>query len=342
MQRQLGKMVNLLSVYQYPTLAVLIDDSPSFVDSLAFQLSPHLAHKVFHDAQAAIEWLRHPHRLSAKNINEPIRVGYDEQTDALERRSASINLDHIYRIAMNRQRFDMPAVLVVDYAMPNMNGVEFCQAVQDLPCKKILLTGQADDRIAINAFNRKLIDRYIKKSDPDSLGGIEAEITQLTKDYFVEQTNTLKDLLSRHSYSFLTDPAIEELAGELCRRYRFVEYYLFPHPAGILFFDIHGKASLMVIETKASLTTQLEVAQDQDAPAEFLTALREFRLVPFFSDTYGMYQSVIAHDWLAYCLPPQICRGRQDYYWALFDLPSHYFPGPVYSYAEFLRDRVAG
>ena len=157
-------MDNQLSVYQYPTLTVLIDDSQSFLTSLAFQLNPQLACKSFHDTDAAINWLHHTHWHSTKNENEPIRVGYDKLTESFERCSASIDLDLIYRIVMNRHRFDMPAVLVIDYAMPQMNGVEFCQAVQGLPCKKILFTGQADEKIAIDAFNRKLIDRFIKKN----------------------------------------------------------------------------------------------------------------------------------------------------------------------------------
>lgn len=332
-------MDNLLSVYQYPTLTVLIDDSQSFLDSLTFQLNPQLACKVFYDTQAAINWLHHAHWHSTKN--EPICVGYDEQTESFERRSASIDLDLIYHTVMDQQRFDMPTVLVIDYAMPKMNGVEFCQAIRDLPCKKILLTGLADEKIAIDAFNRKLIDRFIRKNDPDAINHLESEIIKLQRDFFIGQTSTLKDLLSRHTYAFISDPAMGALVGQLCSRYRFVEYYLFPNPAGILFFDIHGKTTLMVIETKASLIVHIEVAQDQGAPPELLTALRGLRLVPFFCDTGGMYSNTISHDWLSYCLPPQICRGQQDYYWALFDLPPHYLPGPVYSYAEFLRDQAA-
>jgi CheY-like chemotaxis protein len=330
-------MDNQLAVYQHPAMTVLIDDSRSFLDSLAFQLSPQLARKAFVDTQAAINWLLQAHQHSTKMENEPIRVGYDEQVDSFERRCASIDLERIYRRVLNRQRFDTPAVLVIDYAMPQMNGLAFCKAIEDLPCKKILLTGQADEKIATDAFNHKLIDRFIKKNDPVALNNLEAEIIKLQNEFFNEQTSTLKDLLSRHSYAFLNDSAVGALVEQLCIRYRFVEYYLFPNPSGILFFDMQGKATLMVIETQASLITQVEVAQDQGAPIELLTALGEFRLVPFFSDTLGMYQNEIGEDWLSYCLPPQVCHGRQDYYWALFDLPPQYLQESIYSYAEFLK-----
>lgn len=329
-------MDNQLSVYQYPALTVLIDDSQSFLASIAYQLNPQLAIKVFHDTQVALKWLNHAY-LNSINNSDPIRVGYDEESACFERRNASIDLEKIYQIATKRHRFETPAVLVIDYAMPQMNGLEFCQAIRELPCKKILLTGQADEKIAIEAFNDKLINRYIKKNSPDSLTLLEAEIINLQKEYFSELTKTLKDLLLRHSYSFLNDPAIEALVKELCNRYQFVEYYLFPNPTGILFFDIHGKATLMVLETKTGLQAQLEVAQDYGAPSELLAALKELKLVAFFSDTGGMYTDAVGDEWLSYCLPSQVCRGRVNYYWALFDLPPQYLHGPVYSYAEFLK-----
>lgn len=338
---QCSQMDILLPVYQHPTLTVLIDDSQSFLDSLAFQLHPQLARKVFHDTRAALDWLHQAHRHFA-NINQPIRVNYDEQTLSFERRTVSVEIDQIYRMVTNRQRFLMPSVLVIDYAMPQMDGLAFCQAVQDLPCKKILLTGQADEKIAIDAFNRSLIDRFIKKSDHDALEHLEIEISSLQKVFFIEQSRTLKDLLARHSYIFLSDPAMGALVEQLCSRYGFVEYYLFPNPAGILFFDIQGKPTLMVVETESSLISQFEVAQDQGGSLELLTALRELRIVPFFSDTGGMYSDAISHDWLSYCLPAKICHGRQEFYWALFDLHAHFLQIPVYSYAEFLRDQSAG
>lgn len=338
LRRHCCHMNKLLSVYLYPTLTVLIDDSQSFLDSIAFQLNPKLACITFNDAQMAIDWLNNAHWQSASY--ESIRVGYDEQTESFARRSASIDLDLIYHHVMDRNRFATPTVLVIDFVMPQMNGIDFCMAIQSLPCKKILLTGQADEKIALDAFNCKLIDRFIKKNEPDALNRLESEISKLQREFFIEQTSTLKDLLSRHSHAFISDPAIAILTGELCIRYSFVEYYLFPNPAGILFFDCHGKPTLMVIETNASLSMHREIAQDQYAPPELLTALRELRLVPFFCDSGGMYRDTIRHDWLSYCLPPQICEGRESYYYALFDLPSHYLQSPVYSYAEFLRDQA--
>ena len=143
-----------LPVYTHPTLTVLIDDSDSFLKSLAFQLDPALARKTFHDTSTALRWLQQTNQRE----DMPLHVNFDLQNLAPHDYNVAVDLERIWRISGQAQRFAVPSVLVVDYSMPQMNGLEFCQAVRDLPCKKILFTGAADEKVAVTAFNRGLID----------------------------------------------------------------------------------------------------------------------------------------------------------------------------------------
>ena len=163
----------------------------------------------------------------------------------------------------------------------------------------------------------------------------------MERKYFVERSGTLKDLLVRHSFSFLSDDAFANLVDELVERHGFVEYFLFPDPAGMLFFDADGRPTLMVVETKVGLTSQLEVAQDYNAPEALQAALRDEKVVPFFWKSGGMYTEV-SLDWEQYCKPAKVCSGREDYYWALFDLPARFLNQPIYPYNDFLRDCETG
>ncbi len=331
----------LLPLYQHPVLVVLIDDNQSYLDSITFQLDSRLAFKTFTDIEIAIDWIKKACQHSHADASHPIHVGYDDETSCLERRNAAINLNKIYCTVFNKQRFDTPAVLVVDYAMPQMNGVQLCEALQHIPCKKILLTGQADEKVAVDAFNDKLIDQFIKKNDPRALSRLELAINSLKKVFFTEQTSTLKELLTKHTYTFLADAAIASLVDQLYQQYGFVEHYLFPNPSGILFIDIHGNTKLMVIETEVSLTAHYEMAQHQNAPLALLVALKSHQVIPFFSNNGGVYESNINDHWSTYCQPSQICRGSQNYYWSIFEFPSHYLQDDIYSYTKYLMDRKA-
>ncbi len=329
----------LLPIYQHPVLVVLIDDNQSYLDSLTFHLDTRLPCKTFTNVEVAMEWIKAACQHYQADAAHPIHVGYDNETSRLEQRNATIDLNEIYSTVLNKQRFNTPAVLVVDYAMPQMNGVQLCEAIQDIPCKKILLTGQADEKVAVDAFNNKLIDQFIRKNDPIALSRLDQAINSLKQVFFSEQTNTLKDLLTMHTYAFLADAAITSLVDQLYQQHGFVEHYLFPNPSGILFIDAYGIAKLLVVETEESLTAQHEIAQHQNAPSELLDALSTCQVIPFFSDSDGVYDSNINDNWMTYCLPAQICEGKQNYYWALFDFPAHYLRDGIYPYEKFLLDR---
>jgi CheY-like chemotaxis protein len=328
-----------LPVYAHPTLTILIDDSDPFLRSLSFQLDPMLANKTFHDTADALQWLR----ASTPDSVVPLHVNFDMQNLPADQCNVALDLERIYRIAEQGQRFAVPSVLVVDYSMPQMNGLEFCEAVADLPCKKILFTGAADEKIAVSAFNRGLIDRYIKKSDDHALDILEMEIATLQDNYFDQRSDTLREMVALHDYRFLCDPAFADVVRELKCTLGFVEHYIFPNPTGILFLDQHGKATLMMVETEQGMQAQYEVARDSDAPRSLLHALLERRVLTFFSDPFGdaMYTSRMSENWHRYSAAPRICAGQENYYWALFDLPHHYFAQRPVTYAQFLQSLQA-
>ncbi|KQQ33862.1 hypothetical protein ASF61_10345 [Duganella sp. Leaf126] len=327
-----------LSVYAHPTLTVLVDDSDSFLRSLSFQLDPIHASKTFHDTSAALQWLRQSDH-GRRHAPTPLHMNFDTQSQSGDQFNVALDIDAIYRIAARPQRFATPTVLVVDYSMPQMNGLEFCAQVQDLPCKKILFTGAADEKIAVSAFNQGLIDRYIRKSDDHALDILELDITALQRRYFEDQSDTLRELVLLHDYHFLGDPALALQVQRLKQDLGFIEHYLFANPTGIVFLDKFGNTRLMMIETEQGMAAQYEMARDSDAPQSLLTALRERRVLPFFSEVGGdgMYARHLGDNWHRYCATPQVCLGRETYYWALFDLPPHYYPQAPLAYNAFLR-----
>jgi CheY-like chemotaxis protein len=326
-----------LPIYHHPSLTVLIDDSDSFLRSLAFQLDPSLASKSFHDTHSALDWLRRQDDAARPQCGT-MSASFDNYPQSLEQRSVALDLEQIHRISFERGRFLTPSVLVVDYSMPQMNGVELCQALQDLPCKKILFTGAADEKVAVDAFNRGLIDRYIKKGDDEALDRLETEIVALQREYFLERTHPLRDMLALHNYGFVTDPAFAALMLDLVDTHGIVEYYLFPAPAGVLMYDRDGRAMLLVVETEASMQSHFEIAADNDAPPSLLTALEERRIIPYFRDGDGMYSSDFFKGWHKYIEPAQLCKGKEPYYWALFQLDPGELAEPASSFNDFLRE----
>jgi CheY-like chemotaxis protein len=329
-----------LPIYQHPTMTVLVDDSVSFLHSLRFQLGTALPSTTFSDASAALAWLR-DHSREGSELDSFLSPCIDTYTHEPQPFSVALQVGQLSRIARRARRFMTPSALVIDYSMPQMNGIEFCEAVKNLPCKKILLTGVADEKVAIAAFNRGLIDRYIRKSDPDALDRLEADIIALQREYFLAQSRVVHGLLSLHEYSFVGDPAVAALVDQVAHAYQIVEYYLYKSPSGFLMFDAEGRPHLLAIETEHGMQAHYEMACDSGAPPALLDALRERRVIPNFSGGDGMYSPAFDQGWYNHTAPAQECRGRERYYWAMFDLDPALLDGPVAPLSAFLRQHQA-
>ena len=65
------------------------------------------------------------------------------------------------------ERYALSQVCVVDYSMPAMDGLQALGELGDWPGARVLLTGQADEQVAVRAFNGGLIDQFIAKQMPD-------------------------------------------------------------------------------------------------------------------------------------------------------------------------------
>lgn len=124
------------------------------------------------------------------------------------------------------------AVVVSDFKMPHMTGVEFFMLVKELSpaTTRIMLSGQADMAVALDALNKGNVFRFLEK--PTAMEDLEKVILQGVDEYttFVETKN-------RMLFDALTDcynrkTILEYLALEVERSQRYTR------PLSIAMMDI--------------------------------------------------------------------------------------------------------
>ena len=321
-----------LPIYQHPSLTVLVDDSEAFLARLQFELGAGVVSEAFSDPRKALAWLRRQHGAAPR---DDLLSAAACDGACTQRHCVTLDIARIFRIGFRPQRFMLPSVLVVDHRMAKMNGIEFCEALADLPCKKILLVAPGDERAALDAFNRGLIDRAISKVDDDALDQLARAIASLQQQYFSELSDRLPAVAALHGFSFIGDPSVAALVRGLIAEHGIVEHYLYPQPSGLLLYEANGKASLLVIETEDGMNAHHEVARDSGAPPSLLDAIEARCIIPFFRNGDGMYADTVGERWYRFCAPARVCHGAQPYFWALFDLAPHELPEPVAPYARF-------
>ncbi|PZG00771.1 FAD-dependent oxidoreductase [Micromonospora deserti] len=98
----------------------------------------------------------------SRAVARDIRRRYGDRYRVVRADSAETALDALRELKL---RGEQVAVLIADYRMPQMNGIEFLEAAMDLfpAARRVLLTAYADTDAAINAINVVDLDHYLLK-----------------------------------------------------------------------------------------------------------------------------------------------------------------------------------
>ena len=210
----------------FPSTALFLDDSRDFLLNFVLQLDEGVAYRTFNSPRQALDYI-HSKRCEQDLVSQHCLTEYTEAKNCpLTNHTINLDLAAIYAEIYNPHRFSEISVVVVDYAMPGMDGLEFCRRIENSNIKKILLTGQADEKLAIAAFNEGLIHRYIKKSDVNAAALITKSIYDLQLQYFQTMSDMVVRMLSVTSPNCLRDKKFAQFFSQLRDEKGIVEYYL--------------------------------------------------------------------------------------------------------------------
>jgi CheY-like chemotaxis protein len=307
--------------YYFPTTAVFVDDNPSFLRSLALELPEDLAYQMFESADAALAWINHPAEappLYQRCFSHFAQIGRNE---AGAQQLIHLDLSLIEREVSNAERFREISVVVVDYDMPGLDGLEFCRRIENPRIRKVLFTGVADEKVAVQAFNAGIIDRFIIKSQPDAVAEVRRAVSDLQRRYFEAISETLRATLMLNPPPFLVDPAFERLFAELCARHNFVEYYLVAEPDGFLMLTDTGALHRLVVLGESAMDAQVASARRAGAPPRVIDDLTQRRVLGYFFESVEEYFDAAEYEWDEYLVPAHRLEGREIWHWALIESP---------------------
>src|SRR6202034_1433336 len=98
----------------------------------------------------------------SRAVSRDLRRRYGSEYRIIRAESGPSALEALRELKL---RGDQVAVILADYRMPNMNGVEFLERAMDIypGARRVLLTAYADTDAAINAINVVDLDHYLLK-----------------------------------------------------------------------------------------------------------------------------------------------------------------------------------
>ncbi|TKC91110.1 response regulator [Trinickia terrae] len=252
----------------YPVSVVFLDDNPDFLNALRGLFPDGRTNRFFTKPQAALSFMSARHHEQLRRMPS---LGF---SDFEQNGTTAIGQD----VLIDDSRFEEVAAIVVDYEMPEMNGIEFLSSINNVACTKILLTGIAGDSEAVDAFNSGLIDFYLKKSDPRMAEKLAAYLADAQTKHCVARGH-----ISLHSVgATYCDPTTVAVLNEIVTRERIAEYYWRPEQNAILMFDFAGNPSIFLAWGNADWLFQCDIVTDEGGPATLRQEMEARRIMPLF------------------------------------------------------------
>lgn len=327
--------MDTIKPFYFPTTVTFVDDSAAFLSNLCLQLEPNLAFRLFSSSREALRFVNERHRPDAPE--EQIFAPYRDRTDEDEAQHViAMSVDTVRNRVFDNDRFQATSVVVVDYDMPGLNGLEFCRRITDPAVRKIMLTGKANEHVAVESFNEGIIHRFIRKQDASAISALNRAVRDMQHAYFDNRCQSILDTLVTSEYTFLRDEALVARVREIFDSLGIVEHYLSYSPNGLLMLDSTGKSYLLIVHTNETLRGVREIASVQGAPVGFFDALDSGASLPYFWQTSG-YCPVDGIAWESYMHPATRFTGQQIYVYAVIPNPPGLDLSHVLSYDRYLE-----
>jgi CheY-like chemotaxis protein len=322
----------------------MVDDNPRFLMHLSARLDSALHFKLLSDPRDALPLVDEKALLiqvtsSALVVDEDLEI--DRKDLSIFQSYQGVRLTNFLDLVENENRFNEISVIVVDYAMPGMNGIDLCRALSKHPAKKILLTGEADHRIAVDAFNEGLIHRFILKQTQEDLlcKELNLAIDEMQNIYF--STNSRKILANLALDETFTNPFLIKFFNQIFSQKKYMEFYLLNARGSLLLLDENGEAEIFVCENAKTLDSYALMAKDNEGSNALINALAAHTHLPYL--LIAKDEDLPFDQWENHLLPATQIPST-DLFYALvpgsLGLP-HYFLGKkVMKYADFIEEHL--
>ncbi len=257
----------------FPTKTIFIDDSKEFLDSVALNLSYNSqSYKFFSNIYEALEYINQ-NKANAEWFKSYIKL-LEEEED--ERKIIEINIGGLYNQLYNSNKFNVITNLVIDYDMPEMNGLDICNKLANLNINKILLTGAADEKLAVNAFNNDLIDNFIPKHTPNIYAELKEAIDKGANSYFnILSKIIFSSIQTENECFFIKEQPFKELFNSFLEKNQIIEYYLIDSSGSFLLINAKGMLDILHFANEKQLDSFYQLILEEGLALNLLNELKQ-------------------------------------------------------------------
>ncbi|AZL16115.1 response regulator [Rickettsiales endosymbiont of Stachyamoeba lipophora] len=317
--------ISNLSLFNHPTTVVLIDDNQDYLDALV---------AVMPDEENVYKLFSNPHQASAylasykeETTNNPLKIDRNDEEDVI----VGLEAQSIYCNLYNPKRFNNISAIIVDYEMYGHTGLDILSKVKDQNIYKILLTGVADEKIAIDAFNKGLIDQYVKKHSFTVVEELRSLIVNNNVRFFDKKSEHI-----RQTFGNLFVPSIFkhekfiELVNSIRKEKEIVEYYLCDNTGSLILVDSDKKIGALCVYNEEQMKCMQDILAENNISSNTATNKDDYHIVCYIHGLTSWTENLLNNVYKAYKLDLD-----QTYYYSFIEDIQATNLNKVVSFSEF-------
>ena len=314
-------------LYRRPSAVVFLDDDLDYLEMLAEVMPEDWFVQLIMRPAACIELL-----LQENPIRELDLWCQQEVINRWHGGTALIPQILKYWRDDGVSRFTLTQVCVMDYSMPAMNGMKVLDALASWPGSRILLTGRADEQLAVSAFNSGAIQQFIPKQSADIRHRLTDAIHSLLCKASLRHDQIWRASFTHEQTLLLNNPMITAGLEKLAVKQAWVEHIAIGAPFGIVALDSTARAVWLQLEPADRLPELAEMAASEVYDAVTVEQVRSGQKLIDFELQLALGSNQKARSREAFTLG----TGTSLLYAALFDINEVFYPLVTDSYQEFL------
>jgi CheY-like chemotaxis protein len=264
-------MLKPLLLFKRPHSVLLLDDDAAFMSWLSLSLPYEWRLNCFSNDIDAAQYLNQ----SMVDIQADWSLLEDiaNSTDSSSKLIQVLSYWH-----QQTQRWQLCQLGIVDYAMPGLTGVDFLSQFPNWAGNRILLTGFADERVAVQAFNTGAIQQYIRKQNQNLAQLIVNSAGPLNHDIAAEYQKMWHAKLSIAQRRVLRDKNIAHQLAQWCDTH-LLEYIFLSNPFGIVGLNAQGQLHWVQLVFAQQLPELEQDAKEQGWDEVTLGHVREGKAI---------------------------------------------------------------
>jgi CheY-like chemotaxis protein len=246
--------------YYYPTTIICLDDNKGFLRAISNNLKGNNFEVETYVDPDQVQNILDNANISDSNNN----LVQEIDGVLLGDRAININISNISKQRSLIKKSNNISVLLIDNDMPQIQGLDFLDQLNNNKTYRILLTGQEVDNKVISAFNSGVIDSYINKSDINLVDNLIVQINEGINKYFSKSSLLIQQVIAsdKSRSTALSSACFNQFFTKIIRQKNIVEYYLIDAQGSYLMVDKLGnKYTLLILEQENALA-HLDLLQE--------------------------------------------------------------------------------